>query len=719
MEKPLISLCMIVKNEALRLEKTLEAARPHVDEMVIVDTGSSDGTQDIARRFTDRVYTYEWNDDFSAARNFAISKCSGRWLLNLDADHVLHVDAHIDLREILKNTTYLAYFVDERSVAPGKKYASLHRMLLFRNKPGFRYRGIIHEHPMDSIQAYAEKNHSGKAWANLPGVFLEHSGYTDPRLKLQRNRPILEKAVAREEDNFHYRYKLLLTYKALDEMDIYGLELNKSVRLILDKNPPMRESVIGIWALYGEWAREHGTAESLEIFKSGARQIGTKSFWKDGRLTLALSRVLIDDNDPAAAHDILKRNIQQGISAPHISFSDEDKLEVAALWLWTAVEVLPVEEILKIMARRRQLFQKARIDEEALRDHIVKNYPALVSWCRYEPEKESTPAGVSISLCMITRDEEKNLPRCLDSVKELVDEIIIVDTGSKDRTMEIARGYGAKVLRFEWKGDFATMRNLALKEARHPWILHLDADEELESLDRETLRLVLDQSAEGLAVVLRNHQPAGDMVRYLDERQIRFFRNKPSIRYRNKVHEQIGPSILEQGGEIVDANIIIHHYGYEKNNEQRARRNLQMLSSELRERPDDAYVLFKLGETYKALNDFSHAAEFLKKALRNPGGNIGNEIKEMIYLRLAQIELSNSAYESAVEYAEGCLRFNPYNYVAMYVAGVGGMYSGRIEQSLAYFLKLRENRESHSIDLSDMENLIHALEQHSDLRSLH
>ncbi len=719
MEKPLISLCMIVKNEALRLEKTLEAARPYVDEMVIVDTGSSDGTPDIARRFTDRVFNFTWIDDFSAARNYAISQCRGQWLLNLDADHVLHVDAHIDLRDILTNTSYLAYFVDERSVAPGKKYESLYRMLLFRNRREFRYSGIIHEHPLESIQGYAEKNHSGKAWANLPGVFLEHSGYTDPRLKLQRNRPILEKAVSREPDNFHYRYKLLLTYKALGETDTFSAELNRSVRLVLDKNPPMRESVIGIWALYGEWAREQDNKQSLEIFKSGARQIGAKSFWKDGRLTLALSRVLIDDNDPAAAHEILKRNIQQGISAPHISLADEQRLEVAALWLWTATEIFPVEEILKIMNRRRQLFQKAHIDEEALRAHIMERYPGLVSWCRYETEDEQASSGVSVSLCMITRDEEKKLPKCLDSVKDLVSEIIIVDTGSRDRTIEIARSYGARVLRFEWKGDFATMRNLALKEARHPWILHLDADEALEAVDRETLHLVLDQSADGLAVVLRNHQPAGDMVRYLDERQIRFFRNKPAIRYRNKVHEQIGPSILEQGGEIVDANIIIHHYGYEKNNEQRARRNLKMLSAELRERPDDAYVLFKLGETYKALNDFDHAAEFLKKALRNPGGHIGNEIKEMIYLRLAQIELSNGAYDAAVEYAEGCLRFNPYNYVAMYVAGVGGMYCGRIEQSLAYFLKLRENRDSHTIDLSDMENLIHALEQQSDLRSLH
>ncbi|RMH63375.1 MAG: glycosyltransferase [Calditrichaeota bacterium] len=719
MKKPLISLCMIVKNEALRLNATLKAAGPHVDEIVIVDTGSSDGTMDIARRFTEKVFSFEWVDDFAAARNYAISKCSGRWLLNLDADHVLHVPSHFDLRTFLQNSNYLAFFIDERSVAPGKRFASLYRLLLFRNRPEFRYKGIIHENPLETINAYAQKHHSGKAWSNLPGVYIEHSGYSDPQLKLQRNRPLLEKAVKKEPNNFHYRYKLLMTYKALNDEERYSEYLNRSTRLILDNNPPLSESVIGIWGLYGYWALDRKFAPALDIFKAGALQIGKKIFWRDARLALPYSRMLMHFGDMAAAFDILNKNLQQCICPRHIPFPEDERLDVAVLWLRCATESMSVEQTLRVLGRRSEWFKKALVDEQQFRVVLQKRYPELLSWLNPAEAKTETNEGTSISLCMIVKDEAQNLPRCLDSVRSVVDEIIIVDTGSRDQTVSIAEQYGARIFRYAWKGDFATMRNLALKEARHPWILHLDADEALQPIDKKTLNMVLDQAVDGLDVIVRNHQPEADIVSFMDDRQIRFFRNKPGIRYRNRVHEQIGPSILDNGGEIVDANIVVHHYGYMHNNQNRARRNLHLLNDELRAHPDDAYILFKLGETHKALDDYDTAADYLKQALRNPGGKIGNEIKETIYLRLAQIELSAGHYEEAVSYGEGCLRFNPQNFVAMYVVGVAGMYCGRIEQSMAYFLQLRDNYDKHSIDLSDMEKLIRALEEHSESRALH
>lgn len=93
-----------------------------------------------------------------------------------------------------------------------------------------------------------------------------------------------------------------------------------------------------------------------------------------------------------------------------------------------------------------------------------------------------------ISLCMIVKNEEENLGRCLDSVKDIVDEIIIVDTGSKDNTVKVAKQFGANVLFYQWNDDFAAARNFSISMAKHDWIFILDADEELEPINDEQLQ---------------------------------------------------------------------------------------------------------------------------------------------------------------------------------------------------------------------------------------
>ena len=99
----------------------------------------------------------------------------------------------------------------------------------------------------------------------------------------------------------------------------------------------------------------------------------------------------------------------------------------------------------------------------------------------------------TLSLCMIVKNEEANLGLCLESVKGVADEIIIVDTGSTDRTVEIARRYGAKISSYKWDDDFAAARNVSLQSATSNWIMVLDADEALAEEDRGRLRALLRQ----------------------------------------------------------------------------------------------------------------------------------------------------------------------------------------------------------------------------------
>ncbi|MEW5768502.1 MAG: glycosyltransferase family 2 protein [bacterium] len=133
----------------------------------------------------------------------------------------------------------------------------------------------------------------------------------------------------------------------------------------------------------------------------------------------------------------------------------------------------------------------------------------------------------TISLCMIVRDEEEQLPRCLESVKGLVDEIIVVDTGSKDKTMEIAHSFDARVYKHPWENDFSAARNISLSYAKSDWILILDADEELEREDIPKIwQLLRSEECEGLTFAVYSQLLGSERVKH---DSIRLFKNHKGV----------------------------------------------------------------------------------------------------------------------------------------------------------------------------------------------
>ncbi len=171
--------------------------------------------------------------------------------------------------------------------------------------------------------------------------------------------------------------------------------------------------------------------------------------------------------------------------------------------------------------------------------------------------------GPRLSFCMIVKDEEEVLSRCLESVKELVDEIIVVDTGSTDRTIEIAREFGAKVIETEWVDDFSAVRNIGFDAASGDWILWLDADEELESgaaaLIREAIK---DPEPEGYLVTIENLQGEGmGAAPPQTFPSPRLVRNRPKHRFTGIVHEQIQFDEAKSGS-LWELPAKIIHYGY-------------------------------------------------------------------------------------------------------------------------------------------------------------
>lgn len=224
-----------------------------------------------------------------------------------------------------------------------------------------------------------------------------------------------------------------------------------------------------------------------------------------------------------------------------------------------------------------------------------------------------------VSLCMIVRDEEQQLPGCLDSVRGAVDEIIVVDTGSGDRTIGIAREHGARVFTEPWADDFAQARNQSLRRATGDWILVLDADERLAPESAARLRDVLaSTTSEGLRVLIRDHVSPTSSRDVLVSASTRLFRNRPEYRYERRIHEQIETSIVAAGlGEPPrQADLVVEHFG---NLGQvvwckgKRLRNLSLLEREVEE-VGDGFAHFNLGVEYIRHGRYEDALAALTKA---------------------------------------------------------------------------------------------------------
>lgn len=169
-----------------------------------------------------------------------------------------------------------------------------------------------------------------------------------------------------------------------------------------------------------------------------------------------------------------------------------------------------------------------------------------------------------LSLCMIVRDEAARLPACLDAVGDLADELVVVDTGSRDATRDLARARGARVIETPWIGDFAAARNLGLAEARGAWILVLDADEILPVASRERLRALVAEPPEQAYNLVQKNQagPGGPGGAHVNVHIVRLFPNHPRVRFERPIHEQVNTSLERECIRIVDTDIVFDHAGY-------------------------------------------------------------------------------------------------------------------------------------------------------------
>jgi glycosyltransferase involved in cell wall biosynthesis len=224
----------------------------------------------------------------------------------------------------------------------------------------------------------------------------------------------------------------------------------------------------------------------------------------------------------------------------------------------------------------------------------------------------------SLTICLIVRNEERNLGRCLDSARDLGNELLIVDTGSTDATPAIAAQYKARLISLDFTTvDFAAARNYAIAQAEGEWILMLDADE---TLAPETVPLIktLVERNENAGYFFERHNESSDSANSTIDYVVRLFPNNPSYRYRGRVHETIDDSILANGGRLLKTPIRIrHNFAFDR--EARRRKShwyIQILQEEIAADPTDDSRLDFLAAEYHQLEMFTEATEVAERIAR-------------------------------------------------------------------------------------------------------
>jgi tetratricopeptide (TPR) repeat protein len=292
-----------------------------------------------------------------------------------------------------------------------------------------------------------------------------------------------------------------------------------------------------------------------------------------------------------------------------------------------------------------------------------------------------------LSLCMIVRDEERHLGRTLASVQPIADEIVVVDTGSVDATIAVARTHGASVFTFDWADDFSLARNFSISRASGQWILILDADEVLATRDHAKLRGLLDDPTCCWTFTTRNYtsdpamggfQPVSgdypDLERghggYFEGAKVRLFPRDPALSFEGPIHELVEPAIRRTGRYIIRrSDVPIHHYGHavaagRDQNERKALLYRRAGERKVERHPTEWQGYFELALEYANAREFNQSLTYFERAAQlNPRSS--DVLTNMGY---AQCELER--FSEAVPTLEQALRLNPQNHEALGNLGV-------------------------------------------------
>jgi glycosyltransferase involved in cell wall biosynthesis len=290
-----------------------------------------------------------------------------------------------------------------------------------------------------------------------------------------------------------------------------------------------------------------------------------------------------------------------------------------------------------------------------------------------------------LSGALIVRDESRFLGACLASIRDVVDEIVVVDTGSVDDSVDIARRYGARVIHHRWRDNFAEARNLALEAAIGEWILYVDADERLSGTDRASVERLLTGAPEVAFRVLLS--PDLVSTPYLE---YRVWRHDPRIRFRGQIHEKVTPAIgavaVADGRPIGDCQLRLTHFGYEGDQVHKHLRNLPLLRAELPREPDNLFNRHHLARVLRGLGDDDEAALVLADAVEVARRRPNDQLGVLVFTDL--IRLRRHRGEDVGELLAEARAYYPDNKLLWWIEATVRMSDGRHVDALVLLDRL-------------------------------
>lgn len=615
-----ISAVYIAKNEAHNIARSLESIKDTVDELILVDTGSTDDTVNIFRSYGGQVFYKQWEDDFSAPRNLALSKATGDWVIILDADESFSKATRSNIKAVLESCSSEAKGLLVNMVNydqdTGEALDEFYALRIVRNIIGLNYKGIVHEQLYIGEDSFYDSQRVAKSLLSI-----DHTGYTASisREKNQRNIRLMEVAIAHGEPEERYYTSLYESYMALgdDERALHYARLDVARG---------RQTITYASRSYRGLMRYYAKADTME--KKLERH----------KLTAQAVKDFPELPDFHAEHSESLYQLKRYREAKR-----EIDLALRLYKNYDGVEPCLLTEKMILLMEKRQREMTA----------MAEKY-----------------SDIKISACVIVKNEEKNIYSWLENVSAFADEIIINNTGSADNTIEIITKFSEEkpdlpiiLLQSEWQEDFALAKNQCLAETTGDWIVFTDADELFAEPEyvKGYLHYLRDENKQAFFVPMANIEKSdGSVINYFNA--LRIFRRIEGIHYEGRIHEGL---VVGSGTEDklitgwADKSLLINHTGYSREiSPQKAQRNLRLMTLDIENGQDIRKLYRYLAECYYMLKNYQRALDNALLATQSPYQPIGQQ-GDMYWLALNAMEKLRYASEDRLVLADTGIRLFP------------------------------------------------------------
>lgn len=679
-----LSFCMIVKDELVNLQELLPWLLQTQAELVIVDTGSTDGTLEFLQKNLKSVPQFDWCDDFAAARNFSITHASRDYVCWFDADDRMDDMSFQKLTALVQSKPQSAYQFRVRSPIEVNSQGEVIQEEVFtqlrlfpRVYPGVHpqtspmFRSPIHE----EVRSHIEQNHLQVMTSDIE---IQHQGYVTPALrerKSQRNLKILAKANKEEVFDpylaMEYGHALFQTSKYEEALEQYAqiwqaelsddLEIKRHTPLFIAntfKELKQKQDAFDWYCLSADfypevyaglyetakcYSESHDLEQAIVYLKKltqSTESIGSipQNYIGIYRNACGLLTILLYGTKRySELHSMIQQWFDHSLSfktssARSLQFSDQlPKLTLEEIPIdpWVFVECLYQAQQYSL-AKKVYLHLKLQVRNDFHTQIIKDIHQANIEKQTMKPSDVNQNLGTiqkplkgrgkknTLSVCMIVKNEEKNIQAAIESFRPFADEIIVNDTGSTDQTVPILKSLGVTLIETTWEGDFSKARNVSLDKATSSWVIWMDADDRVPKEEiQHFLKLKtapLDRCFGFQVVNTQGGLPIG--TRFM---QTRMFPNHPEIRFERKIHEQIIFSCARLGLHSIFTETLIWHTGYEDPEQKKAKafRNLELLKGEVG-REEDPIIAMQEGDSLAILERWEEAGAAYEEAYALP-----------------------------------------------------------------------------------------------------